>query len=160
MRILVISDSHGEDSRVKSLLVMYAGTVQAVLHLGDHDRDLLKYQNETDLLMLAVAGNCDDTMLSPRERLVTLGGQGVFMAHGHTFGVNFCTLRLTYRAREQGAAVCLYGHTHRAKVYNEDGILFMNPGSVTAPRGGEAPSYGLLKIDDETGAVSGEIIRL
>ncbi|MCL2499616.1 MAG: metallophosphoesterase [Defluviitaleaceae bacterium] len=158
MRILVISDSHGQSERVKSLLVKYADEVHAVLHLGDLDRDLLKHEGSTELRLLAVAGNCDNTLSSPHERLLTLGRRKILMVHGNQYIVNQNTDRLACRALEQEADICLFGHTHIAETFTDGNVFYMNPGSITNPRDDKNPSYGLLTIDEETGGVSGEII--
>jgi hypothetical protein len=160
MNILVISDSHGDNVRIKLLLEKYAGKIQAVLHLGDHDRDLLRHTNDTPVPLLAVAGNMDDTVFSPRERVLVFGNCSVFMTHGHIYHLNNGIERLSAQTREKSATVCLYGHTHVSAVFTEDGIFFMNPGSLTKPRDENPPGYGLLTIDDKTGAVSGEIVFL
>ncbi|MCL2603294.1 MAG: metallophosphoesterase [Defluviitaleaceae bacterium] len=160
MKILVISDSHGEDARIKALLAYYTGKVRAVIHLGDNDRDLLKYQDETELPLYTVAGNCDDTVFSPRERLLTFGKCKILLTHGNKHHLNSGFISLYNHARAQQASACLYGHTHIAAIFTEGDIFFMNPGSIAEPRDHMPPSYGLLTIDDATGEVSGEIIRL
>jgi putative phosphoesterase len=157
MLILVFSDSHGGGAQIKALLEKYDGTANAALHLGDHDRDLLQYEGETGMPLLAVAGNCDGTSFSPFERFLTFGAHKIFMTHGNMFQIILGFGRLLHRARERNADVCLFGHTHRAEVFTENGVFFMNPGSVTKPRGGKPPSYGLLTLGD---CVSGEIIFL
>ncbi|MCL2203949.1 MAG: metallophosphoesterase [Defluviitaleaceae bacterium] len=160
MEILVISDSHGDDAAIQQLLNQYAQSVQAVIHLGDHDRDLLQLARETSLPMYTVAGNCDDGAASPRERMELIGGHRIFMAHGNKLDVGFGVEKLARRAREADAAVCLFGHTHRSAIYTLHGIFFMNPGSITDPRDDNRPSYGLLTLGDAPGAVSGKILFL
>ncbi len=45
---------------------------------------------------------------------------------------------LTERAKAVGANIVVFGHTHTAVVLMSDGILFVNPGSLAAPRGRES----------------------
>jgi hypothetical protein len=160
MRFLVMGDTHGENNRIKALLEQYAGQVQAVFHVGDHDYDLLQFKDTTKLPLLAVAGNCDDTNLSSRERLLTFGERRVYITHGNAFQLYLNTNRLVNRAHEKGASVCFFGHTHESAIFTVKGIFFMNPGSLANPRDGKRPSYGLLDIDDKTGNTNGEIIFL
>ena len=160
MQLLIISDTHGKDKLLRGLLTQYKGRVHAVLHLGDHDHDLLRLAGETALPLYAVAGNCDDGVLSPRELLQPFGAFNVFMTHGNRLGVNEGMIRIILRAREVKAAVCLFGHTHCNTVFCEQDILFMNPGSLTDPRDKKPPSYGLLQLNEETGKASAEILHL
>ena len=46
------------------------------------------------------------------------------------------------------ADVIFCGHTHMPCVKIERGIIVMNPGSLTEPRGGSKPSYGIIKIEN------------
>ena len=48
-------------------------------------------------------------------------------------------------------------HSHRAHRRMHDGVLYLNPGSPTDPRGSGRPSFGLLHLD---GAIRGEIVCL
>ena len=42
-----------------------------------------------------------------------------------------------------------YGHTHRPVVEEEDGILVINPGSLTFPRQqGRRPSYAVMDVEE------------
>jgi len=157
---LIISDTHEKTDNLAVLLKRYAYQVQGVLHLGDHDYDLLQFADTYALPLYTVAGNCDDESLSPRERVVTLGGHRVFMAHGDRYNVGMGTNRILQRARAQEAVVCLYGHTHISACEETDGILLMNPGSLTEPRDDNPPAYGLLTLDADTQTFSGRIMHV
>ena len=160
MEILVISDSHGKPGVIVPLLKEYKNRVRAVLHAGDHDLDLLHCKDETSLQLEAVAGNTDDGSHAPREKVLTFGGKTIFMTHGNKHISNGDITRLVAGAQAVKADICLYGHTHVSAVFEEQGIFFMNPGSLKEPRDDNGPSYGLLTICEKTGAVSGEIIFL
>jgi hypothetical protein len=160
MNILVISDSHGDSQCVKALLERYApnGQVQMALHLGDNAGDLLRYESEyPSLVMQAVCGNCDYGY--EPERMLTLGSRRLLLLHGHRQNVKFTVDTLAYYAQERGADICLYGHTHRAAQLERGLVLLFNPGSVTEPRGGGRPTYGLLTVP-KRGAVDGKIMKL
>jgi len=158
MEILVISDTHGNTGVILPLLEQYQNRVSAVLHTGDHDLDLLQLKDRTTLHLETVAGNTDDGVRSPREKIVKLGGKNIFMTHGSNQNVNSNNKQLIHHALERKADICLFGHTHVSTIFEEHGIFFMNPGSLNEPRDYNPPSYGLLTINEETGAVSGEII--
>jgi len=159
-KILIISDTHNKTKHLATLLARYAQEIQGVFHLGDHDYDLLQFADTYALPLYTVAGNCDDESLSPRERVVTLGEKRVFMAHGDRYNVGSSNLRLLARARAFNADVCLYGHTHIAFCDVVDGILVMNPGSLTSPRDNKPPAYGLLTLDMATQTFNGRILHI
>lgn len=160
MTLLILSDTHANYGRVRKLLKQYAGSVAAVLHLGDHDHDLLRFQGETALPLVAVAGNCDDDSLSPGQRVVEYGGRKLFLTHGNRMELHSGLGRLRACAQEAGADICLFGHTHQSMSMEQGGVFFINPGSLTTPRDNKPPSYALLHICEETGAVRAEILHI
>ena len=174
MQVLVISDSHGDSGAVRQLLERYKHKVRTVIHLGDNVKDFLQYDADYPAInFVAVAGNCDYYAHVPNERMLTLGEvtpRRVLLLHGHTLDIKSGYDRLMFYAQEKGADACLFGHSHmpfmhrREPVFSCDdakppGCLFMNPGSVSQPRGGSKAGYGLLSIDDE-GNITGELIEL
>ena len=62
---------------------------------------------------------------------------------GSVYGVKTDPLRVVYAARERGADILLYGHTHRPLTDYEDGLHILNPGSLRA--GG---TYGVVDLSD------------
>ena len=131
MKILVLSDSHGAVDRCAQCVE--ALQPDHVLHLGDCIRDAWRLQERFPALpMDAVPGNCDwgvDAQ-AERERLLELGGVRLLMMHGHTRHVKLGHLAACYVARELGAQVLLFGHTHRPLVDFDGQLWVLNPGSV------------------------------
>jgi len=82
-------------------------------------------------LIVCVKGNNDYFDKSyPLERCFELGGKRIFMCHGHKYNVKSSLISLVYRAKEQGADIVLYGHTHLPHKEDYDGMLIINPGTV------------------------------
>lgn len=106
-----------------------------VLHLGDNVSDVEIIKNQTGKDVVFVKGNCDIERTAKVEQLIELENKKIFMTHGHEYGVKSSLLNLNYRARELGADIALYGHSHIASIEKHDGIWFVNPGSVSLPRG-------------------------
>jgi len=169
--ILVISDSHGDSSIVRLLLNRYAQWAQMVVHLGDNIKDLLQYELEYPAITFtAVPGNCDYYGGLPNERILTVGvgnakKRRLLLLHGHTLNVKSGYNRLMYYAQEKEVDACLFGHTHTPLVHTEPvfscekEILFMNPGSISQPRGGSRASYGIVLINND-GSITGEVIEV
>ena len=148
MNILVVSDSHG---KVDKLIQAVEQThPDYVLHLGDCQRDLEKLRQAFPMLpMEGVPGNCDYGSCDQPERLTELGGVRILMLHGHTRGVKSDVMRAVWAARECGAQVLLFGHTHRPLV-DYDGTLYtMNPGAIGDFR---RPTYGVVTIENSKAA--------
>lgn len=91
-------------------------------------------------------GNCDwpsaaQNLLYAHEE--TFAGKRIFFTHGHLYEVKFDLYRAACAAREREADALLFGHTHRAEITWDDGLLLFNPGSLS---GGADSTYGTLDI--------------
>jgi len=160
MQILVISDSHGKVDSIPLLLNRYNHKVQKVIHLGDNVQDLLQFDSQYPAMdFIAVAGNCDFTSSAPRERILTLGYRRILLIHGHSRNVKMNYNRLIYYSLEKEVDACLFGHTHIPEVFWHESVFFMNPGSISEPRGMSKAGYGILTIDGK-GDITGERIIL
>ena len=143
MKILVLSDSHGNVQNMRTCVEMLQP--RHILHLGDCIRDAEDLRSLfPDIPMDTVPGNCDWGCTDPGERLIALEGQRILMMHGHTRGVKETTMRARYAAKECGADILLFGHTHCACVDYDGSLYLMNPGSIGDP---VRPSYGVITIE-------------
>lgn len=144
MRILVLSDSHGNvDNMRRAVLTAKA---EMILHLGDCWADAVKLGAIfPDLPLEQVAGNCDYRPGAPLEKILDIGGKRVLICHGHAYGVKDGLLNAGYAAEEKRADVFLFGHTHRRFLEKRGDTLFMNPGSIGDWR---SPSFATLTIEN------------
>lgn len=144
MTVLVLSDSHGNvDNMIRAVERVQP---HRVLHLGDCQRDLAALQAQfPDIPMESVPGNCDWGSCGQPERLIELGGVRIFMLHGHTRNVKNSPMAAMYAAKEYGAQVLLFGHTHVPLVDNDGSLLTLNPGAA-----GDRlrPTCGVLTIEN------------
>ena len=118
--------------------------------LGDGERDLARLEdNFPDLPIYAVRGNCDFNTDLQRLILCNVEGVIIFATHGHLSNVkredDFRTL--IYQAKEAGADIALFGHTHYQYLAEHDGITLLNPGSAGY---GYYPGYAILNIENGT----------
>jgi putative phosphoesterase len=143
MRILVMSDSHGNLPLALQACDM-AGTFDALFHLGDGAEDADILAHALDVRVIHVAGNCDHGSASPRELLLVYEERKLLLMHGDAYGVKSGLGRLEKRAREVGADAVLFGHTHRATVITLSGILAVNPGTLM--RTALQNSFAVLEI--------------
>lgn len=140
MRIGVFSDSHGDERALDELLDKM-GYIDAACFLGDIARDAYYLKDRLDAMgnhpqFYAVRGNNDYASTLPWDLMIELGGARIYMTHGHRI---VSPLSLAYRARENGADIALFGHTHDPMCVMEQGVLLLNPGSAgNYCRGGRA----------------------
>jgi putative phosphoesterase len=146
MRILVMSDSHG-NFPLALKACDGAETFDCLIHLGDGAEDAELLAHALEIKVIHVAGNCDIGSTSPRELLWECEEKKLLLVHGDAYGVKLGLGRLAARAVEVGADAVLFGHTHRAMVTTLSGILAVNPGPLM--RGTQHPSFAILEITHE-----------
>jgi putative phosphoesterase len=129
MRILVISDTHGNYPRALRAWDL-AEPFDAVIHLGDGGDDADLLSRIIGFAVIRVAGNCDHGSTEPRELLLDFEGKRLLLAHGDRYGVKSGLARLEQRGIELGVDCVLFGHTHHATIVTLSGILFVNPGTL------------------------------
>ncbi len=154
MKIVVISDSHGDRRVVEKILTKHDDAAMFI-HLGDGEREmhaLLLSRPQLNGCLHYLQGNCDSGFLisgTQSQLILTLPyGHRIFAAHGHNYQVKFGTSRIAYEARMHNADIVLYGHTHARECRYEDGTYIINPGSVSCPRDGRAPCYAVIDISE------------
>lgn len=153
-RILVFSDTHGSIDRAAQI-VAEVPAIDMIFHLGDNCRDAYALAAETQKRVVSVRGNCDYDPSVPLKELLTVDGARILLVHGHAHHVSSSLLHLSLAAREAQADAVCFGHTHRSLVEYENGVLLLNPGSLSLPRGCAA-SCGLLEVD--RGSVRAQIL--
>ena len=155
MRILVVSDSHGNEEMLFKAHKQ-AGIIDVLIHTGDGEQDTRLLEESLGEKVLRVAGNCDHTSDAPRELMVTLAGKRILIVHGDRYLVKNGLEQLMAQGKATGADVILFGHTHIALAEQRDGIQLLNPGTLWV----RAPflSYGILEITPES--ITGTIHQL
>ncbi|MBQ9553205.1 MAG: metallophosphoesterase [Clostridia bacterium] len=142
MRVLVLSDSHGDRWRLLKA-VDAQPSAKYIIHLGDGARDMAGLENLPGRITLQVRGNCDFGSELPTFLQGKLNGVSYYACHGHMESVKYTDSVLWEKAREFGASLVLYGHTHRAVTEYRDGVWLMNPGSV------HQGEYGVIDVTEQ-----------
>ncbi len=149
MKLAVFSDAHGRGERMAKVVKDLKG-VDYLLYAGDVVGDLKEVQSRKgDFKVLAVRGNCDFNSTYSEELVFEVGGKVILLTHGHKYNIKYGIDRLYYRAKEVEADIVIFGHTHCRYAQKEDGVIFFNPGSISLPRDGWPPSYGVIEINNE-----------
>lgn len=156
MRIGVVSDSHGDTYAVKRAIGLM-GNIDLLVHLGDYFRDAERVSKELNRDIIYVRGNCDYSSSVELDRILDVASKRVMMTHGHKYRVKSDYLDLYLKALEDKIDLVLFGHTHFPEVFEKDGITFLNPGSVSSPRG-TSETYAIVTIDE--GTIQAKILKL
>ena len=129
MRILVISDSHGDPYAVKQALDEQP-TAKILFYLGDGEHDLSPIEGRQNVYIHKVKGNCDYGSTLPSYVVDEVDGVRIYATHGYVERVKYGKTLLRQYAADNKATIALYGHTHVADTTYDDGIWLVNPGSI------------------------------
>lgn len=161
MKLMFASDIHGSLPATERVLSRFVQSgAQWLIVLGDvlnhgprnalpegyAPAQVAEKLNQYADKIIAVRGNCDsevDQMLlhfpitTPWQQIL-LEKRRLFLTHGHLFGPDNLPPLST-------GDVLVYGHTHIPVAEQREGVVHFNPGSVSIPKGGNVPSYGMLE---------------
>ncbi len=145
-RIAVVSDSHGSTENIRFFLPRL-GQIDALWHLGDHAEDAEALAARLNCGFVAVRGNCDPFSPAPLTYTVEWHGRRFLLLHGHTVSGR---LHLLYAAKEANADAVLFGHSHVPSVETAEGVMLLNPGSLSIPRTVKGPSIAVIDLTENT----------
>ncbi|MBS6117860.1 MAG: metallophosphoesterase [Clostridiales bacterium] len=147
MKILVVSDTHGRDRDLERAVEREA-PFDRLIHCGDVEGREIFIEALADCPCCIVAGNNDFFCDLPREQEIMVGGKKALVTHGHYYGVSIDLSGIADEARSRGCEIAFFGHTHKPVVAEKDGVLVINPGSLSYPRqSGHKSSYVVLNTD-------------
>ena len=158
MKLLIASDIHGDLAAAEAILSLYnKESCDKIILLGDilyhgprndlpdayNPKGVIKLLNENRTSILTVRGNCDtevDQMVLEFPILaeyicLSLDGLTVYATHGHKYNTDspmpLCN-----------GDILLHGHTHIPTCIEfGNGNYYLNPGSVSIPKGGFDKTY-------------------
>lgn len=149
-KIGVISDTHGLLRH--EALEMLKG-VEMIIHAGDvGDPEILQKLKEI-APVVAVRGNCDKGEWAyklNKTEVIKLGEVLIYVIHN----INDIDIDL----EAAGFNIVISGHSHKPLNIEDNGILFLNPGSIGPRRFNLPISMGILNINKEK--VNANLIEL
>ena len=148
MRILVVSDTHGQSRELRKV-IQKAKPFEYLIHCGDTEGLDAQIRAAAGCPCTIVRGNNDFYTDAPKEEILEFGKCRIFVTHGHHYGISMGTEHLREEAKKRGCSIALFGHTHRPCLDQSDPDLTVaSPGSLAYPRQeGRAPSFLILEID-------------
>ena len=121
MRVLVLSDSHGDVYKLRRAIDSQP-TAKLIVFLGD--------------------GEYDIDSVECRVPVIKVCGKKIYCTHGFRENVKYTTENLISAAKSHGAHIALYGHTHVPVTSYDGGLYLVNPGSV------REGSFAVIDITD------------
>ncbi len=163
MKLLIASDIHGDAVCCQKILdAADSRGVDKIVLLGDilyhgprndlpenyAPKKVIELLNQNSEKLLCIKGNCEaevDGMVLSFPVLSDFGwiydsekNISMYLSHGHKFNPeNLPPL--------PDGSVFLYGHTHLLGFVKQDGVLCLNPGSVSLPKGGNPKSFAIYE---------------
>jgi len=145
LRIFVLADTH---NHLPANIEALATGADEIWHLGDVCApSILETLEQIGPPVTIVRGNCDSNFEWPL--IVDLKRNGV----------SFQLVHIPPERSPENIDVLLHGHTHVPRNERREGVLFLNPGCVTRPNRGAAPSAANLEIAAD-GKLSWRTIKL
>lgn len=151
MKVLIVSDTHRRDGNLRSVIEKTA-PFDMMIHLGDTEGSEVWFRECVDnenCVIHAVQGNNDFFSNTDKEKEISIGRYRAFLTHGHAYGVSLGTEGIKEEARARQADIVMFGHTHKPCLEHcGDGLVVLNPGSLSYPRqDGRKPSYMIMELD-------------
>ena len=139
-KVLILGDSHIHDraDEIPGELmdIFTSGSYDIVIHTGDLvDPDVLSLVKKLGRRQYVVRGNMDYLDL-PRQAVFELGGVKIGVVHGDQVRPRGNIEALTRIAKLINVNVLVSGHTHAPFITEHEGVIHVNPGSVTGVWGG------------------------
>lgn len=158
MRIGIISDTHRFTKAINEA-IPYLLDCDLIVHAGDNIDDADYIQAATDIPVVAVKGNCDFYPDSVKDEETFMAeNKRIFVCHGHKYGIKYTLSDLFEKALDSDVDIVIFGHSHVPCYEEMNGVIFINPGSVSLPRGGSSKGIGILDI--ENGEITYERIKI
>ena len=152
-KLLILSDSHGNVSNLTAVLnwakdrLPPNDTIAATAFCGDGLSDLHRAADATGFCgdWKLVGGNNDYDYNIPETAIFDFCDHRFFMCHGYRHNIYSGYYGLIAAAKKNNANVVLFGHTHIPCFEYENGILLINPGSISRARSRLGDSFAVLE---------------
>lgn len=150
-KILVVSDTHGDNTNLKKAIANAGNNFDLMVHLGDIICSSKVIESLVSCPVEVVRGNCDShsSGLKP-AKLIDVAGHKAFITHGHMYGGQFGINTMKEIAEENGADIVMFGHTHEPLIEKYSNVTVINPGSLSRPRqANHKPTYIIMTVQDD-----------
>jgi uncharacterized protein len=146
----VISDTHG---LLRPQAIEALRGSDRILHAGDVGAPEILVALKQIAPVTAIRGNIDTSPWAstlPLAEVVEIRGISIYMLHD--------VAQLDLKPEAAGFRAVVYGHSHKPKIEEKNGVLYFNPGSAGPRRFSLPVSVGRLTIAN--GKVRAELVDL
>jgi hypothetical protein len=146
----VISDTHG---LLRPQAVEALRGSDRILHAGDVGAPEILEALKQIAPVIAIRGNVDTAPWAttlPLTEVLEVNGVSIYMLHD--------LAQLDLKPQAAGFRVVVYGHSHKPKIEEKNGVLYFNPGSAGPRRFSLPVSVGKLTVT--AGQLNTELIEL
>jgi putative phosphoesterase len=133
MKVLLVSDSHGDNITLQRLVAMYP-QMDLYLHAGDSESD-----EQAIKPFISVRGNCDRYKDFNDYFLIPTPYGKMYVQHKPHVA------NLLTKMRE--VKIFVHGHTHIRRNETINGVMWINPGAISYARDCFDGSYAILTIE-------------
>lgn len=162
MKVLLISDIHGSSYYAKKIEeIVNREEPNKIIVLGDlyyhgprnpltqeyNPSEVAKILNSLKDRLEVIKGNCDaevDEMISEfqfnKNLLEEINGKKFFFTHGHIYNID--------NLPKEDFDIMCYGHFHTHFIKQEQGKIFVNPGSISLPKENTKHSYAIIAEEE------------
>ena len=148
MRVLIVSDTHKKHENLITIMEKER-PFDRMIHLGDAEGYEDYIAELAGCPLDIVAGNNDFFSDLPREDEIVLEGHKIMVTHGHNYGVSMDLYGISEETAARECEMVCFGHTHKPVIEKKNGVLVINPGSLSFPRQeGRQPSYAVMELHE------------
>ena len=161
MKLFIISDIHGSLYYLKKVMEIFEKEkCDKLVILGDElyhgprnplpkdysPKEVIEILNGYRDKIIAVRGNCDSEVdqmvlkypIMSDYSMIYLDGKRIYLTHGHIYNKD-------NPLPMSNGDVLIYGHFHIPMIEQKDGMLFLNPGSISLPKNNSEHSFAILE---------------
>lgn len=132
----LISDTHG---LLREEVVYNLNDCNLIIHAGDIGNfKVIENLNKISKVEF-IRGNCDkDKNIAKEDKITEIYNTRIYLVHDIS--------KINIDFKKENIDIVVYGHSHKSNIYEDNGILYVNPGSV-GPRRFKLPiSMAKLRI--------------
>lgn len=161
MKILFFSDVHGITTNLQKLKELdNTEKFDKIVCLGDlyysgpscenyfhvNSKKVLEFLTDLRDRLIVLRGNCDsdvdikasDFPICDNLSIICVDNLDLYLTHGNIFNID-------NRRKFNHNGVLIYGHKHYPFIKKEDGVVFINVGSISLPKNDSKASYGIYQ---------------
>ena len=126
----LISDTHG---LLRKEVIENLNDCDLIIHTGDIGKIEVIESLKKISYVEYIRGNCDkDKNIAKEDKIIDVYNNRIYLIHDIS--------KIKVDLKKENIDIVIYGHSHKHNIYEDDGILYINPGSV-GPKRFKLPTY-------------------